>query len=116
MVLYLGYRFQCQVFIGITLSVIPKLLAGFTRCGGKNVHGPPTNVFFLTSAYFVNGNTQLLPDLTDNQFYPSEERICLCIRLNNAGKWACDRLTEDDDFGKKKSSLQMKLILISAGI
>ena len=26
----------------------------------------------------------------------------MCIRLNNAGKWACDRLTEDADFGKKK--------------
>ena len=26
----------------------------------------------------------------------------MCIRLNNAGKWACDRLTEDVDFGKKK--------------
>ena len=25
-----------------------------------------------------------------------------CIRLNNAEKWACDRLTEDADFGKKK--------------
>ena len=31
-------------------------------------------------------------------------------------KWACDRLTEDVDFGKKKSSIQMKLILILAGI
>ena len=30
-------------------------------------------------------------------------------------KWACDRLTEDADFGKKKSSFQMKLILILAG-
>ena len=29
-------------------------------------------------------------------------------------KWACDRLTEDDDFGKKKSSFQMKLILTLA--
>ena len=27
--------------------------------------------------------------------------VWLCIRLNNAGKWACDRLTEDADFGKK---------------
>ena len=24
-------------------------------------------------------------------------------------KWACDRVTEDADFGKKKSSFQMKL-------
>ena len=24
----------------------------------------------------------------------------LFIRLNNAGKWMCDRLTEDADFGK----------------
>ena len=30
-------------------------------------------------------------------------------------KWARDRLTEDSDFGKK-SSFQMKLILISAGM
>ena len=44
----------------------------------------------------------------------SAERICLCIRLNNAGKWICDRLTEDADFGK--SSLRMKLILILAGM
>ena len=46
-----------------------------------------------------NGNVQ---KLTDNLFYPSAELIWLCIRLNNAGKWACDRDTEDDDFGKKK--------------
>ena len=32
-------------------------------------------------------------------------------------KWACDRLTENADFGKKKkSSFQMKLILILAGM
>ena len=31
-------------------------------------------------------------------------------------KWACDRLTEDADFGKKKSSFQKKLILILAGM
>ena len=31
-------------------------------------------------------------------------------------KWTCDRLTEDGDFGKKKSSFQMKLILILAGM
>ena len=42
--------------------------------------------------------------------YPSAEQIWLCIRLNNAGKWAWDRLTEDADFSKKKSSFQMKLI------
>ena len=28
--------------------------------------GPPSNVFFSTSAYFVNGNTWLMFDLTDN--------------------------------------------------
>ena len=28
--------------------------------------------------------------------------MCLCTRLNNAGKWACDRLTEDADCGRKK--------------
>ena len=32
--------------------------------------------FFLsTQRYFVNGNTQLISDLTDNQFYPSAKRI-----------------------------------------
>ena len=31
-------------------------------------------------------------------------------------KWACDRLTEDADFFKKKSSFQMKLISILAGM
>ena len=31
-------------------------------------------------------------------------------------KWACDRLTEDAEFGKKKSSFQMKLIFILAGM
>ena len=31
--------------------------------------------------------------------------------------WACDRLTEDADFGKKKKlSFQMKLILILVGM
>ena len=29
-------------------------------------------------------------------------------------KWACDRFTEDADFGKKKSYFQMNLILILA--
>ena len=58
-----------------------------------------------------------MPDLTDNQFYPSAEQIWLCKRLNNAGQWACDRLTEDADFGKKKkSSFQIKLFLILAGM
>ena len=42
-----------------------------------------------------------MADLTDNEFYLSAERIWLCIRLHNAGKWACNRLTEDADFGKK---------------
>ena len=41
-----------------------------------------------------------MSDLTDNYFYPFAEQIWLCIRLNNAGKWACDRLTEDADFGQ----------------
>ena len=40
-----------------------------------------------------------MSDLTDNQFYTSAERIWLCIRF---AKWACDRHTEDADFGKKK--------------
>ena len=38
-----------------------------------------------------------MSDLTDNSFYVSAERIWLCIRLNNAGKWARDRYTEDVD-------------------
>ena len=42
-----------------------------------------------------------MSDLTDNWFYFSAKRIWLCIRLNNGGKWACDRLTENADFGKK---------------
>ena len=42
-----------------------------------------------------------MSDLTDNEFYPFAERIWLCIRFNKAGKWACDRLTEDADFGKR---------------
>ena len=40
--------------------------------------GPPSIIFF-----------QLISDLTDNSFYPSAERIWLCIRLNNAGIF-CD--------------------------
>ena len=40
----------------------------------------------------------------------------LFFRLNNANKWSCDRLTEDADFGKKRSFFQMKLILILAGM
>ena len=30
-----------------------------------------------------------MSDLTDNKFYPSAERIWLCMRLSNAGK-CCD--------------------------
>ena len=37
--------------------------------------------------------------------YPSAERIWLCIRLNNAGNIATDRLTEDADFGKQKKKI-----------
>ena len=33
--------------------------------------------FFSTIAYFLNGNAQLMSDLTDNQFYTSAERIWL---------------------------------------
>ena len=39
-----------------------------------------------------------MSDLTDNYFYPTAERIWLCIRLNNAGKY-CDITFVD--FGKK---------------
>ena len=35
------------------------------------------------------------------------------MRFRSA-KWACDRLAEVADFGKKKSSFQLKLILIMA--
>ena len=68
----------------------------------NKIQGPPSNVFFSTSFYFVNGNTWLMSGLTDNQIHPFAERIWLCIRLNNTGKWASDRLTKDDDFGKNK--------------
>ena len=44
-----------------------------------------------------------MSDLTDKLFYPSAGRIWLYIRLNKDWKWACDRLTEDADFGKKKN-------------
>ena len=36
------------------------------------------------------------------KFYPSAERIWLCICLNSSGKWACDRPAEGADFDKKK--------------
>ena len=44
--------------------------------------GLPSNVFCSTSGYFVNGNTELISDMTDNWFYASAELILLCIRLN----------------------------------
>ena len=50
---------------------------------------PLSKAFFSTSAYFVNGNTLLISDLTDNDFYPSAERIWLYIHLKNAEKY-CD--------------------------
>ena len=34
--------------------------------GGRKIMGPPCKAFFSTSAYFVNGNTQLMFDLTGN--------------------------------------------------
>ena len=43
-----------------------------------------TFFFWSTSAYFVNDNTQLMSDLTDNQFYALAVQIWLCIRLKNA--------------------------------
>ena len=58
-------------------------------------------IFFSTTAYFGNSNTQLMSDLTDNQFYTSAEWICMCIRMKNDGKQTCDRLTKDVNFGKK---------------
>ena len=53
----------------------------------------------LTFLSTCDGNTSLMSDLTDNSLYPSAERIWLCICF---AKCACDRLTEDADFGKKK--------------
>ena len=82
-----------------------------------NIMGPPSNVYFSASAYFVNGNTQLMSDLTDNQFYSSPEQIWLCIHLNFA---SLSRPAIDSQkmpiLGKKRSSFQMKLILILADI
>ena len=50
-----------------------------------------------------------MSDFTENQFYPSTEYICLnCASLSGR---MCKRITEDADFGKKKSSFQKKLIL-----
>ena len=46
------------------------------------IQGPPSNVFFSTSAYFVNGNTQLMSDLTDNQFYPVFEDRIISLRAD----------------------------------
>ena len=56
----------------------------------------------------VNGNTQLLSDWTDNQFYTSAERIC-CVDL---------RLTyrRCRFWQKKNSSFEMKLFLILASM
>ena len=36
--------------------------------------------------------------------------------MRSFANWACDRLTEDAGFGKKKTYLQMKLSLILAGM
>ena len=38
------------------------------------------------------------------------------LMRNRFTKGACDRLTRDADFGKKKTSFYMKLILILAGM
>ena len=70
---------NCFWFVGITHSLNGAL---------QKILDPPSN-FFLTIAYFVNGNTQLMSDLTDIQFYTSAKRILLCTRFNNAGKY-CD--------------------------
>ena len=79
-----------------------SLMMKYSRLLSDICIGSAHKHFFSTCAYFVNGNTQVMSDLTDNQFQPSAERTWLCIRLNNAGKWACDRHTEDAVFGKKK--------------
>ena len=50
--------------------------------------GPPSNVFF--QLVLISWMATLSSSLNE-----------LCIRLNNAGDRACDRLTEDDDFGNK---------------
>ena len=44
----------------------------------------------------MNGNTYPMSDLTDNQFYLSDERIWLCIRLNNASLSRPEIIFSDD--------------------
>ena len=50
---------------------------------------------------------QLVQELKPSEDHPMRFRFA---------KWTCDRLAEDTDFGKKKSSFQMKHILILAGM
>ena len=47
-----------------------------------------------------------MSSLTDIWFYPSAERLWLCIRLYNAEKWACDLPI----LAKKKSSFQIRYV------
>ena len=63
--------------------------------------GSAVKRFFSTSAYFVNGDTLLMSDLTYNLFYPSAERIWLNMVEYTLEQRDCDRLTEDADFGKR---------------
>ena len=58
-----------------------------------------------------------MSDLTDNQFYLFSTDMVVVHTLEQ--RWEILRqidITEDADFGKKKSSFQMKLILILAGM
>ena len=81
------------------------------NCGIWGTENPHAYIEKTTSHCLVQILVQIISFIL-----PSTERMWLCIRLNNAGKWACDRLTDNADFGKKKSSFQIKLILILAGM
>ena len=56
-----------------------------------------------------------MSDLTDNGFYPSAERIWLCIRLNNAGKYyeiaECVQKLRTD-FGRREAPSELRLFVI----
>lgn len=48
---------------------------------------PNLTGFFVSSAYFINGNTQLMSNLKGCQFYPSAKLIWLYIPIYNADKY-----------------------------
>ena len=63
-----NYGFD-KLFLGILFTT--QLSKTDEEKSQKELLGPPSNFFFLTSAYFVHGDIQLMSNLTDNQFYPS---------------------------------------------